>query len=691
MEFFTFLILNGLAGTSSYLIAFRILRLSRSLDQAASWFLVYIAEIMLSVLALGIDGILTLQKLALFHALVLILLIIHTRKLKSLPFNTANIAHALQELNASRFARLGLSTIIAFSCIKIFINLTNAPLGWDCLNYHFVFPVEGIHHGNLQTPIIINDDPAPTYYPLNGSFWYFWLMIPFQSAFFANIGQIPFFIMTFFMIFAIARAYGLNRAYSLLPAILFILIPNVFKHYKLAYVDMMVAAYFVTSAYFLLRLSERYKRGEVIAFALSTGLLIGTKTIALPYSILLIIPFALVSLMHVKKGGLKLCVAACMIIFLLSAFSYIRNWIQTGNPLYPLQISFFNKVFWKGVLDSVTYRAHFTPKDYALSKLLFHEGLGAQTILFILPAALCAFPVWFMKRTVKRDWMKGYLLALPILIFAVYRFIVPLANTRYLYPCLALGIVAAMVTLRMLTIPQRIVTIIATLCIFACIPELDKNIALVFGILLTAILFFIFSRKKNIGTIAIYSQKPSTWLAIGIVISAVIIVLNNAYSKLEFKRYGQSSRLSGFWPEAIEGWDWLNQHTTGNTIAYVGRPVPYPLYGTRFKNDVRYVSVNAQEPAKLHLYPKSWYSWGFDFESQHVNMMRENNYRGNADYTTWLENLRKAKADFLFIYSLHQTLHIIFPIEEEWASAHPDVFKPEFSNDVVRIYSIRKP
>ncbi|MFH1269718.1 MAG: hypothetical protein ABIH75_01485, partial [Candidatus Omnitrophota bacterium] len=135
-------------------------------------------------------------------------------------------------------------------------------------------------------------------------------------------------------------------------------------------------------------------------------------------------------------------------------------------------------------------------------------------------------------------------------------------------------------------------------------------------------------------------------------------------------------------------WDWLNKNTQGDNIAYTGRPVPFPLYGTNFKNNVYYVSVNKTEPVKLHYFPDSRYNWGYDFLSLHRNLEADGNYRAGADYSAWLNNLIQHNIDYLFIYSLHQTKDIIFPLEDQWARGNASKFNPVFTNQTIHIYRI---
>lgn len=169
-----------------------------------------------------------------------------------------------------------------------------------------------------------------------------------------------------------------------------------------------------------------------------------------------------------------------------------------------------------------------------------------------------------------------------------------------------------------------------------------------------------------------------------------LIFLEKDYNNNEYYRYNKMIEYSGFWPDATVAWGWLNQNTKGNNIAYIGRPVPFPLYGTYFKNNIYYISVNKVEPAKLHYFPNSKYVWGYDGESVHRSFEKDINYRGNPDYYIWLNNLLRCNTDYLFIYSLHQIKTIQFPIEDKWAKSHPEKFNLAFKNDTIHVYKVIK-
>ncbi|MFH1507302.1 MAG: hypothetical protein ABIG46_02590 [Candidatus Omnitrophota bacterium] len=578
------------------------------------------------------------------------------------------------------------SALCVFSLSKLAINLVNPPFGWDNLNYHFSFPVYWLKTGNLHIPLTVNCDPAPSYYPINGSLLYLWFMLPLKNVFIADLGQLPFFVIAILSLYSLARKIGLSRQYSFYACGLFLIIPNFFKQMEIAYVDVMIGALFLACLNFLFSLNERLDFKHALIFSISLGLFLGIKSVALPYSVLLMILFTYLYLKNVRGIGVYLPVFL-LIIFALGGYSYLRNFLDTANPLYPLDYKLFGKVVFKGVVDMATWKAHFTLKDYSFFKVLFREGLGLQTIFFVLPAIFLSLPVVLLKKKKALNFSLIFLTLVPGLLYLIYRYVIPLANVRYLYALMGLGMVLAFYIAKIMNVPLKLLKILAVICTLDSMFKLGSDEELIFSAILTFAFFalFLFLGRKKMSWLI----KPRAVLSIFIIALLALFILERDYRKNEYSRYVKMEDYSGFWPDATRAWEWLNQQSTiGNNIAYVGRPVPFPLFGTDFKNNVYYVSVNNIEPAKLHFYPKSRYRWGSDFLSQQKSFEEDNNYRGNADYQVWLSNLLKRKTEYLFVYSLHQTEILLFPVEDDWAKSHPDKFNPVFSNETVHIYRV---
>jgi hypothetical protein len=647
---------------------------------AALWYFVYIVVLEQT---LGLFNILTLGNLYFINVLVLLALLLDIRIRKFSFSKKSDVFEALKIFPGNKFVLFFIAAITGFSLVKISLNLVNAPFGWDSLNYHFTFAVEWLKHANLDTPIVISDNPCPTYFPINGSLIYLWFMFPFKSVMLADLGQIPFFAMVFLSIYNLCRKMDVSQEYSFFAAALFTVTPNYFKQMNIAYVDIMVCAWFLLALNFLFNLNKDTSIKNTLLFALSIGMLIGTKTIALNFSFILIFFFIYILLR--KKPVLNS--AFLLLIFLAAvvitgSFSYIRNFAETGNPLYPLDFQAGGRVIFKGVLDKANFTAFSNPQDYSLGKILFHEGMGVGTILFILPGlVIFIFSLFKKRRATIYDTM---LLASFIFFFIVYRYIFSLPNVRYIYPMFAIGYCMAFTALSRINFPAKILRWIVLACLIASLPEMARKAELAASLVISFILFaaLIFSFK--------YLEKEFLKFAT-IVILIALFALGSAdkhYNKNEFRSYVKMVKFSGFWPDATKAWEWLNNSTSANNIAYIGRPVPFPLYGANFKNNVYYVSVNKIDPVKLHYFPNSYYSWGKDFLSVHKSFEQKGNYRWHADYSVWLGNLLRRKTDYLFVYSLHQTKEVEFPMEDAWATRHPEKFSPVFGNNTIHIYKI---
>ena len=678
----SFVLMNLAAGLSAVLVSRYFFNPTNKADYFISLFIVFLTQVIASLLMLGIIGKLHIANLVILNFLILFAVLITSRRLK---LSASSLNTAVNEFADSKMQVFCLAVIISFVLSKVLVNLANPPFGWDSLNYHFTFPVEWLKQGNLNTPITIFDDPSPTYYPINGSLFYLWLILPFKSAFLADLGQFPFFIIAVISVYSIAQKIGLNKTNSFYSAVLFALIPNFFKQLQIAYVDIMVGALFLVCVNYLLALKKVFSLQNVLLYSLSLGLLIGTKTTALPFSILLIIPFLV--MLSRNNGRIRFVSVFLLSVLILGGFSYFRNFIQTGNPMYPLDLKLFNIHIFKGVLDKTVYASHFSASDYSLSKMLFHEGLGAQALLLILPGMFLVLPVMFIKKRRELNPLFVYFLLLPIFIYFVYRYIVPLANVRYLYAMMGIGVIFGFYLLELFNFKKWMINILVIVCILSSIPSLAKRQELAISLILLFVLFLILLNFKRM---KLFSNKK---LALSV---AVVFVLGlftfgeKYYERNEFPRYYKMIKYSGFWPDAAKAWDWLNNETVDNNIAYTGRAVPFPLYGSNLKNNVYYVSVNKIQPAKLHYFNDSKYEYGPGFESLLKSIEQENNYRGNADYNIWLSNLLKTSTDYLFVYSLQQTKSLIFPIEDTWAMANVDRFKLVFNNNTIHIYKIIK-
>ncbi|MDP8233316.1 MAG: hypothetical protein P9M06_00730 [Candidatus Saelkia tenebricola] len=655
------------------------------LNKVLIGFCLGIAQIIFTEQILGVFSLLTLSNLIVINLLICIFLLVFSRIRKFKK--TIGRYVAIPEFNIfeNRIILFAFAILSGFILVKLFLNLINPPLGWDSLNYHFTFPVEWLKNGNLINTITVSCNPAPPYYPINGSLFYFWLMAPFKSVFLADLGQFPFFLISFIAIYSIAVSIGIRKELSVFAALLTVVTPNFLKQIEIAYVDIMVAALFWVALMFLINLYKKYSFKHVVIFALASGLLIGVKTLAITYSIVLIIPFLFIVFKNTASTGVKRSLLYLLVfslfVIVFGGYGYIRNIFLTGNPLYPLKMTMLGKVIFDGVLGKNVFQVSFTPYDYSLSKVLFHEGFGLQSILLFFPAVLS----WLIIFKYKVKNIIIYLLFLPAMLLAVYYFLIPFPCTRFLYPFLGVAAIAAFYVLNKISLNLKIVSSIFIICFLSSIFELSGHMELIVSLLLGILLFVISVRFRDRIVLIRINKK-------GILIAALVVIVSlkfieGDYKKHEYERYVK--KYPSWHYDGVIGWKWLNDNTEGDNIAYVGKPEPFPLYGRGFKNNVYYVSVNDVEP-KLHNYKNSFYTWGADFLTLHRSLEEDGNYRGNADYSIWLNNLLREKTDLLFVYSLSQVEDIEFPMEDKWAQEHAESFELVYGNSSVHIYKILK-
>lgn len=674
-----FLLMNLISGCSALLIVGKLLKFRNTVDAFSCGFLLYLSQAVIIELALGILGALYLKNVFALSLAFFLIILFFTRKIK-FSFSWNGFWQPLKRLLSNKIVLSAFSLILGFALVKIFIDLSNPPFGWDNLSYHFVFPVEWLKNGNLENPITICDDPSPSYYPINGSLYFLWLILPFKSVFMANIGQAPFFIIAFLAIYNICRKIHLSNELSFYAAGLFIITPNVFKQLEIAYVDLMLAGLFLTGINFLISFYQSRDFKSFLGWSLSFGLMLGTKTSAILYAAPLVLFFIFCLFNKRGKGLIFYALFFIFISLALGGYAYVKNFILTANPLFPVEITLFGKKLFNGVMPFASYRSQWTAQEFNLGKLLFHEGMGGQFILLGFPALLFSF-IFAVFKPKGKSIPEIFLLLLPQILYLIFWFFMPQLWVRYLYPCFAASLIAAFYILNKIKTPLVGIRIFTVICFLASAFELAGQAELFASIIASVAIFFIFALLLKLKSIF------KIGLILLFTLLALCVMLSKDYAKLEYERYLINSP---YLKEDREAWFWLNSNTRGSKIAYAGIPMVLPLYGENFKNDVFYVSVNKVNPVKLHFFPQARYIWNKDFRVMHKSLENSGNFREEPDFDDWMNNLKAMQADFLVTYSLRKiNREKAFSLEDNWAKAHPENFTLVFSKPIVNIYKVK--
>ena len=681
--------MNLIVLVSAYLLTYKLFAFRRLIDSCLAFFIFYFGQIIVTQTFLGIAGRLNLKNVILLNSVLCVVIWLAARGKKS-SFSTYGLREGLRDFFSNKIVLFAVAFMLGFGIVKIAINLINPPCGWDDISYHLVFPVEWLKSGNLNTPISICDDPSTPYYPINGNLFFLWFMFPLSNVFLADLGQVPFFLIAFFAIYAICRKLDLTKELSFYAAALFLITPNVFKQLEISYVDVMVAALFLGALNFLLALTQEFSYRHLIAWSVYVGAFLGTKTSAILYGGLLIIFFVFLLVANLLKEGRAGKISVYFLIFvslaiLLGGYSYIRNYLLTGNPLFPADITLLGRKVFKGVMPFSTYRAHWTPGDFNLKKFLFGEGMGGQFLIFVLPSLLVSIPLAFQALRKSRNPALSFMYMLPILLYLVFMKFMPQYWVRYLYPFLGAGYIVSMLAVQHFNIPRILLKILIFACVVGSVAELCGHFDLFCSMMLSIMFFFLLPFLTRIRLRLISLTFGAAFLLI------LFSFLNRDYDKHEFERYVLGNKqYMGYLKDDRLAWKWVNDHTKNSRIAYTGIPHMLPLYGTLFKNDVLYVSVNKVHPAQLHNFTHACYTWDTDYLKVIKGLERQGNFRENPDYSTWRKNLLSENIEYLVVYSFRRLKNAVFPFEDDWAQSHPGDFDLAYRNDAVHIFRLRR-
>ncbi len=187
---------------------------------------------------------------------------------------------------------------------------------------------------------------------------------------------------------------------------IFVMIPSVFELAHISYADMYATLFVMGAVYAFIQWNQNEENAWIIIAALFTGLSASTK-----YSTL-ILPFLgfLGILLHYRNttdGKLPFRIIALYLSVTAIAGSpfYIKNWLLTGNPLYP----FYYGIFGGKDLDQEIARS--------LEGLYKYMGMGRELTDYLLLPWNMSFNA--RMNSSQFDGMIGpvFLLLLPLLFF----------------------------------------------------------------------------------------------------------------------------------------------------------------------------------------------------------------------------------------------------------------------------------
>jgi 4-amino-4-deoxy-L-arabinose transferase-like glycosyltransferase len=276
----------------------------------------------LMVLALGAAGLLYWWVLLLLVVLSLLLLAPQVKALVGFCFKGPLL------IIEDRFSA-ALALYLAFLFVLVFIWTLTPPFHWDSLVYHLRYPRLYIQSHSLVVPI---DSPYIGFPALLEMLFAAGMLL--GSDVTAKLFHFTYALLTFLTVYAIAVRWFSPRTGWLAMAILGSAFSVVYLA-AAAYVDLGLMFYATLAFHSLLIWLRRGERCWLVIAAIACGLGMGLKYTAFP------IPLAVTALIFAGgrgrrlRSGLADLLLCGVVAGLVASPWYLKNWWQTGNPIYP--------------------------------------------------------------------------------------------------------------------------------------------------------------------------------------------------------------------------------------------------------------------------------------------------------------------------------------------------------------------
>ncbi|MCK5511220.1 MAG: hypothetical protein KAI96_00325 [Thermodesulfovibrionia bacterium] len=302
---------------------------------------------------------------------------------------------------------------------------------WDALWYHL--PIVGyiIQSGAIQenaTPSMI--DLFINIFPKNIELFFIWNTIFLRSDVIVDLSQLIFTITGIFTVYSIACKLQIKEKHALYASLLFFFTPIVILQSTTNYIDIAVSVLFLIAINFLMYdipatypdnnagvINGKKRRIAVVLSGLTTGILLGAKGSGPLFVIVLLAGITIKEFIIIfnplkfffsvpktlkQKGKIITNSALFYLIyfmipaFLIGGYWYIKNWLLYNNPVYPMEVSFFDMTLFKGLYREIIESGVESLKNLPLLSRMLHVWLE-RVEYYLYDSRLSGFgPLWFI-------------------------------------------------------------------------------------------------------------------------------------------------------------------------------------------------------------------------------------------------------------------------------------------------------
>ncbi|HEV7507685.1 MAG TPA: hypothetical protein VGS07_22565 [Thermoanaerobaculia bacterium] len=578
-----------------------------------------------------------------------------------------------------------LATVALFG-LKYAFHYRWAPvgLGPDDESYHLAAMAVWHRFGDLRMIKFAIGDTSTTFYPVGSEVWSWVLLAPFRdSDVLARWAQLPFAVASLVATAAIGRRLGLPLRSALMAALLFAAIRRVFPVLAFTAGNDHSTGFFTLAAIdAALALVAQPAAGVAIYAGAALGLLLGTKYIGLLFAptILAVLLLAGLGRRWTSEPGERLPVRTLAGLAVLVAvagalaggYTYLRNWVTAGNPIFPAPLSLFGHSIFPG-WPGADLKSRQQGPEFQIDVWKFlldrRDLLGSLFPYTMLPAAFAA-PLLALWRRRGEWWRDALVLLLPVIFFLEFLYLMgDHRDMRYFLPGVALSAVAFAWLVEQagprIAAPIRVLVLLVLTFHVARKLDFGGTVGAVVALALIGLGWLAVRYGPPWGlrlALTLARPAPRRWLAVGAAAIVLLAALPLAAAVTRYQAEKLLQRPPALALERMAG-------PSGAAVAYVGLNKPYTFFGSRLQNDVRIV------PRKGEL-EDQYYEWGgtLDFP-----------YEGD-DYVRWRRRLDALDVDFVVVHRSPWE-----DPERDWMEGRPRAFRLEFFDTATEIWRVVSP
>jgi len=537
---------------------------------------------------------------------------------------------------ASRWIALGAAGAAAvYALAHLGGHFDEGTLQSDAATFHLNNVAEWIRHGSFWLVDDFVYDRAAGNYPQTGDVFMLSVILPFDYDFLARLIGWPFTAMLGVAVYAGARELSAPRSTATLLAAAVIAMPAVIYIAPVGLGDPEMLGLYAAGGYFLLRHWRTRDGFDLALAAIGLGLSLGTRWYAV-YAVVAALAVWLAALLLARRrtrgAGAKgdergarpavgAIVGALALVTLCGGFWFLRNWVESGNPAFPVEVAPLGVELFPAPVDRVRELLGYTLADY-----LGRPGIYRDTIIpeFLEFMGLVAIALWvgiaaagiagLRRLRATRDALGGraFALACCAALIGLAYIVTPYTaaglendpsgaavNARYVIPALVAGAPACAWLLTQIGGRARIAleALVGLLVLDGLLRasgqpggEVGRGSVLAAAVIVAAGIL-LWPRFR-----ALWPRITATPRRVVLVaaVTAFTLLVAGAVVESGFS----SKRYVGLNPTI----DFINTRApAGNSIGLVGEGwVSYPMYGPRLENEVEPVATRVDEMLRAY-------------------------------------------------------------------------------------------